>query len=607
MNLLAVAEDDSVVVRRTPPPSPNPGSTHHFHASPTVREARRPFSSSHDAPTTLVEEDSASSTTQPHLQLQQQQQQTVLMAPSPEGPSDSSPLFLSLSPSLFVFPPPLTFVEVSRQMAKQFFNGALNQTMLFIGGTMCAMTVGQFGTETELASVSAGLSTMGVLAFSVSIGLAAALDGLVSQCYGRKDYAQLVRWTQVGIVVCVSVSLCMMTVLHLYGQAIIRVAFGPEYVEHGYSFLQGAMGFLLVIGPVSCLGKSLQATQKADLATRASFASAIVTVVSARLIIPHYLVFGAGLCWSLSGLANLLSLIAVIVFDDGNPLKHVDVSWHPRQFVISCSVEHVTEYMKVGVATWLAVSAEWVAFELLVVIAASLHDVAVVAALNVYFQMISVAFALPNGLGVSASSHIGRLLGANRPEEALVFARATLVWCLLLPFLTGSLIVFFHESIFGLYVNDADRAAVLGQLKPILWVLFFTTILDSAQFSLQAIYRGVGKAEMAPGVVLASLWLVGLPTAYVLSRHFDLRGLATGFALGMLVEGPMLLRKITTAFDFRELAREAAQHRAEHDDGGPSSLVDESHQPGAVEMESVVQAKQSDKCAANATATDSES
>lgn len=277
--------------------------------------------------------------------------------------------------AFFSFPPsPLTFFEVSKNLAPQFLAAFINIVLYFLGGNLITASVGRHYDTLTLAAIGGSVALNNILGYSFASGFSGALDTLCSSSFGRLkakceknrqkimkikmktgnhqigaaaksdtgndknsstssliNYASRRDIEEIGemailAIGTISVLLIPFTLLFWNSAPIVRVIFGEEYVPLAATYLQYAIPNLYCATFANALSRCCQAQQRADIPAVATILSTVVSVLTSIFVVPH---FGVG------GVAFAITMNSVVIFVSIPILAYLDTCLFVRQrFVI---------------------------------------------------------------------------------------------------------------------------------------------------------------------------------------------------------------------------------------------------------------------------------
>lgn len=160
------------------------------------------------------------------------------------------------------------------------------------------------------------------------------------------------------------------------------------------------------------------------------------------------------------------------------------------------------------------------------------------AALN----LSSLAFMLPLGLSVAASTRVGNLVGAEQDWRRAAYTSLAVGGGIML--VTGATYLLIPEALAGLYADDPVAIAAIAAVIPIAGVY---GVFDGVQVVGMGVLRGLGDTRYGARVALFAYWGVTLPTAALASRWLGLAGLWWAICFGLATAAVLLLHRISRA------------------------------------------------------------
>ena len=154
----------------------------------------------------------------------------------------------------------------------------------------------------------------------------------------------------------------------------------------------------------------------------------------------------------------------------------------------------------------------------------------VLAAHQIALQGESLSFMPGFGFAVAATTLAGRGLGAGDPARARADAVLAQRLGILVMSVMGLLFFVFAPQLVGLFVNDPEVIR-LG-IGPLRLEAFSQPALASLMI-LSGALRGAGDTRVTMVITAVGIWLVRLPVAFLLSRHFGLMGAYFGMGLDL--------------------------------------------------------------------------
>jgi MATE family multidrug resistance protein len=403
--------------------------------------------------------------------------------------------------------------------------------------------------------------TMWNMLWMAITGVGGTMDTLGSQAYGAGDDSAVKSWAMLTTgILCASV-VPATGILATSKELAISVfhadrARAPEIRDcamimalsfYPLALTLGAQKYLSVKRKVGAIG----CTSVATLFMNVGFHHAFMTVGGYGI---------RGSCWAMvcARVANLVLIIAYIAMDEGWCKRRGHGAKALRAY--GDAYRTITSDMTKR-AWWLSMSGmimvfgEAFSFELTVVLAAMLGDVALSAHM-VMLNICTFTFMCgPMAFGTAASIRVGNLLGAGHPERAR--RSAWLIVCISVSFMAccAVTILLCVKPIASIYTaGDEEISAALVKIAPFA-ALF--QIFDGLLGSCNGVLRACGKQALIATSNLFSLWICGLVSGFlfVLVGGFGVRGVWWGLAIGVTCAGSFLAGLASRIDWSREAAR----------------------------------------------------
>ncbi|CDK24327.1 unnamed protein product [Kuraishia capsulata CBS 1993] len=422
-------------------------------------------------------------------------------------------------------------------------------------------SVGHIG-ATELAAVTLGSMTANITGYALIQGLATSLDTFLPQAYGAKKYKLvglvLQRCTALimvcMLVICLSWWLFAEQVLvsmlpdpvsaRLAAQYLRLVSYGiPGYVlfETGKRFLQ-AQGIFHASSYVLFVCAPLNAIM--------NYVFVWNSVVGLGFI-------GAPISVSINYWLMALGLFLYTVTSKSeiNPMR----CWNGFQFVKA--FKNWGELMSLALPSVIMIEAEFLAFEILTLMASYLGTTAL-AAQSVIATMSSLTYQVPFGISIACSTRIANFLGARLPESAKICTQVSLAFGLVISFLNCAFFLIGKQSIASWFTSDPD---VIAEVAKVLPLIAFIQIWDALNAVTAGCLRGQGMQKIGGIVNMVAYYVVGIPLAIPLAFYTPLRlfGLWIGTGLGLLIIG-IVQGYYCLKADYQELVNQAIE-RSSHE------------------------------------------
>ncbi len=154
----------------------------------------------------------------------------------------------------------------------------------------------------------------------------------------------------------------------------------------------------------------------------------------------------------------------------------------------------------------------------------------VIAAYSVAGRLDSLAQLPAMNFAAALATFVGQNLGAGKPERVRHGLIATLLMSSAISLTITLIVQLFPAQLMGLFTKDASVIAI-GRQYLVIVSMFY--IIFSAMFSINGVLRGAGDTLVPMFITLVALWLIRIPSAWLLSRHMGVIGIWWSVPMGM--------------------------------------------------------------------------
>jgi len=233
--------------------------------------------------------------------------------------------------------------------------------------------------------------------------------------------------------------------------------------------------------------------------------------------------------------SSLLSMLLLMIV----------ANWHPALrphaiFLRSWRSDWVAffEVARVGWPIGISILAEFALFSFSAIMMGWFGTIAL-AAHGIVMQIISVAFMVPLGLGQVATIRLGLAKGRKDADEITVAGHTVLIVGIGFALAMSALFLLVPAATISLFLDfeNADAADILAFAIPLLAVAAAFQLVDTLQVLAAGLLRGLKDTRVPMQIALFSYWVIGVPTAYLLSQFTALGpiGIWLGLAIGLTV------------------------------------------------------------------------
>jgi putative MATE family efflux protein len=386
------------------------------------------------------------------------------------------------------------------------------QALLVNGVTFVdTLMIGQLGTI-QIAAVGVA-SQLFFLVTMFLYGISSAGGIFFSQFWGAKDIKSIKK--VLGIIIVFSVFCCgIVSILSTLFPRFVMLIFTKDLsvIESGNSYLR-IVGFSYILTGISfSYAVGLRFTGDAKTPLIVSLIALSVDVVGNYLLIfgigpfPEMGISGAALSTSLSRVVEVFLYIIVTSSRKNCPIKFSfkDSLNFDKKFVV--------KFFKVAfpvVINDILWSVGMVCYK----IAYSKIGTGALAAVQVVESINNLFFISISGLGSAVAIILGTKIGEGKEEEAHRYSMFALKFSMILGAMVGLLIILISPIFVDQFKIDADVKKMAVDSLKILAIL--QVIKAFTMVEVIGVLRGAGDATFSMFLEMSSIWLIGVPIAFI--------------------------------------------------------------------------------------------
>ena len=385
---------------------------------------------------------------------------------------------------------------------QQLINASLNM--------IDVVMVGQLG-ETAIAALGLSNQVFFVLIL-ILFGATSGMAIFTAQFWGKNEIEPIRKVLGMSLIISTSVALIFTLAAVLIPETVLGFyTTDVEVIKLGSSYLR-IVGFTYI--PIAIATAYIAVLRSIQLIRM----TVIVTIAALifKTILGYALIFGiAGLpalgvrgaaIGTASGWTLELVLLLILVYTQktplaANPLTFFSFDWSFFVRVLTTVLPAVANefFWSLGISTYNAIYAH--------------IGTDAIAAININATIEELGFVVFMGLGNACAVMVGNRIGAKRDAEAFEIVRRVIFLGVVFAIAVGVIIFFLRDVVVRLYdlspegVNNVRMLMLV--MASCLWIRMFNfTVFIGA-------LRAGGDTRFALIMEICSIWLIGVPAAYV--------------------------------------------------------------------------------------------
>lgn len=412
----------------------------------------------------------------------------------------------------------------------------LSQFLMNSLALISTAVTGRLGTA-ELAAVAYANATY-YLGFMLLVGVMLAVSPRIAAAHGAHNPAGVARSLMGGLALAALLSSVFLPLAFFASHLIELHAPGSAHPTLAAPYLRiYALGMPATLGAMALRG-ALEGTGHPRRVTAVMLGGALFLL----LLSPAF-AFGWGPLPALGvqGVAWAMTAVYWLVF-----LALAFITRRYTPFVINDMGElraEVMRLLKLGWPIGLTMGAEGGLFTLSSLLMARFGQEAL-AAHSLALQVITAVFMVPLGLSTAAGIRVAQQYGAgNLPgaRRSGLLGGAMAIGIMLLVSVVYVTVPRFVLSAF-VDVNAAENAVLVANATAFLLIATLFQMFDGLQVTANSVLRGLQDTRVPMLISLASYWLVGLGSGYLLAfvLHVGPRGLWYGLTASLICAAVLL-------------------------------------------------------------------
>ncbi|CUM65515.1 uncharacterized protein PRCAT00003161001 [Priceomyces carsonii] len=374
----------------------------------------------------------------------------------------------------------------------------------------------------ELAATSLAVCSFNITGLAIYQGMATSLDFFCPQAYGSGNITDVGLYFQRCLALGLAITVCPLALIWWFSGSILKLMVPNEDIV---MLAQQYMRIIIIGAP----GLLMFETGKRFLQAQHIYNAGIyvLAVASPVNVILHWLLvwnestglgfIGAPIAVSITfWLLSILMLLYVLLIDGKKCWAKFEsralTNWKPM--------------LKLAIPGTIMVEAEYLAFEVLTILAASFGTDAL-AAQSIAANIAALLYQLPFAISVILSTRVSYLIGLEDVLAAKLVIRISTYLSLGISTLNFCIVFFGRLVLSRFFTNSED---VISMSKNLLVLTSINQIADAFNVSGAGILRGQGRQRIGSLLSLFSYYIIALPVGYLLAFkvHIGLPGLWVG-------------------------------------------------------------------------------
>lgn len=397
------------------------------------------------------------------------------------------------------------------------------------GALISAIDMAMVGSIGKEAISAVGICNQPILMCLVPINaIVTAAVVLIARRKGQNNQVSANDYLKVALVLALLFSLLFCGVFYIFSREILTFAGAKsDYLELANEYFRIRTSSLLLFSLAAIMSGAQRGAGNTKISMVTNLAANIINIIFNALLIhgllgfPRLGVKGAAIATSLGHVvAFIIALISVLNKDRYLVLnfKRIPHFFHKvkKMFSILTSVfieQFITRF----------------GFFAYAIIVATLGT-AEFAAHQICINIVSINFALANGIQSANTSLVGQSLGAERSDLAIIYSRISQNIGMLFSLINAILLIFFPKEICMIYTNDLD---VIRLTDIPMKIMCIVVLLQTMQVITIGTLRGAGDVKFVTWMMLISTVGIRAGVSYILvyTLHLGLIGAWLGLLL----------------------------------------------------------------------------
>ena len=356
-----------------------------------------------------------------------------------------------------------------------------------------------------------------------------ALSSIVARRFGQKNKADANAVLRFCLLIAIILTTLISFFAVFFADEILHFA-GSQVDTHAsaVSYFRIIVGFMIFNTLTLVINAAQRGAGNTKIAMRTNLTSNIINLVLNFLLIegrfgfPRLEIKGAAIATVIGSLVACLMSFASILKKD----RKLYLFFNFKQKVDSFSLNSIWNVGSASLVEQLFIRIGFMTYAMIV---ASLGTLAF-AAHQIGLNVLSLSFALGNGLSIAAVSLVGNALGEERKDLAKIYGSICQRMGLIASLTLSAFYFLVGEKIFMIFSKDP---VIIAYADKIMSLIVFIVILQISQVIFSGCLRGAGDTKIIALISLVSVTIIRPLSGYIFVHplHMGLVGAWLGLAV----------------------------------------------------------------------------
>ncbi len=391
------------------------------------------------------------------------------------------------------------------------------------------LMLSRVGNDAAAAAGMAGLFSFTLISFG--FGVLLLVNALVSQNYGRKDYAECGRFMWQGLWWAAGYALLILPLIALMPRVFSMLGHEPRLVQLESDYFSLVVAASIIKLAATAVGDFLLAINRPNAVLVAAVTGVAFNSAAAwwLMLAPGGPALGVkGAAWAqVLGLAIELLVLVGFVLRPSIRARFNVLDWRPRW-------AQMKQLLVLGTPSGLQTVTDVLAWSLFLAYVIAQFGTNALAANNYMFRFMMVSFMPCFGLSAAVTALVGRYVGRRQAGVAMQRAHLGFKVAAAYMILCGLVYFFARRPLIHLFTSDPEVVRI-GEVLLVFAALY--QLFDAMYIIYNGALRGVGDTFVPSIVTGVLVWGVMLFGGWFVARTWPQLGVAGPWTMATLYGG----------------------------------------------------------------------